>query len=84
MEICKDNKNIGAPFSQTFYTDGKITAVNGGKATVEYRNKNGEIKSASFAINNPLGFEVGESVWVQTVDEFVFIHKSSGNPLFLP
>lgn len=70
-----ENKNIGSPFSQTFYSDGKIVDTDGLNATIEYHNKDGELKSANFAVNDPLGFEVGESVWVILVDEFVFIQK---------
>ena len=67
----------GAPFSQTFYTNGEITAVNisGSTATVSYRGKDDTIKSANFSVNDPKGFKVGETVSVQLVDEFVFISK---------
>lgn len=72
---------VGAPFSKTFYTDGKIIAVSldGKEAAVEYLDpRDGEVKSrksANFTRDEPRGYEVGESVWVVLVDEFVFISK---------
>lgn len=81
-----NNENIEAPFPKRFVTTGEITAVNsdGSIATVSYHNKDGILKTASFTVNDPQGFEVGELVSVQCVDEFVFIIKGSGNPLFPP
>ena len=78
-----NNENIGAPFPKRFDTTGKITAVNsdGSIATVSYHNKDGILKTASFTVNDPQGFKVGESVSVQLADEFVFISKWSGNLL---
>lgn len=76
--------NIGAPFPKRFDTSGKITAVdpNGLKATVSYINKDGVLKTADFRVESPQGYELGEVVSVQLADEFVFISKGSGNPLF--
>lgn len=81
-----NNENIGAPLPKRFDTTGEITAVNsdGSIATVSYRNKDGIFKTASFTVNDPQGFEVGELVSVQCADEFVFIIKGSGNPPFPP
>ncbi len=81
-----NSENVGAPFPKVFYTNGEITDVdiNKAMATVSYCDKDRNRKTANFKINNELGYSIGESVSVQLADEFVFIHKSSGNPLFPP
>lgn len=79
------NEN-GAPLSPVFYTSGEITDIDITKsmATVSYFDKNGNQKTANFKITNYLGFKIGEIVSVQLSDEFVFILKGSGDPLFPP
>lgn len=78
-----NSENVGAPFPKRFDTTGEIIAVdpNGLKVTVSYHNKDGIHKTATFTVNNPQGYEIGELVSVQLADEFVFISKWSGNLL---
>ena len=80
------NENFAAPLSNVFYTNGEITDVDTTRsmATVSYFDKNGNQKTANFKITNDLGYKIGEIVSMQLSDEFVFILKGSGEPLFPP